>query len=102
VSAYPEAADFMVEVLAKYHFVDALDLPEEDVRVCIGQNKPATLRDALQTMALELESHQLASKQKTQFMREPQQEEGHPVQQQQIADHRTRVLGMFFSSWWKF
>ena len=43
--AYPEAADFMVEVLAKYHFVDALDLPEEDVRVCIGQNKPATLRD---------------------------------------------------------
>ena len=52
-------------------------------------------------MALELESHQLASKQKTQFAREPQQEEGHPVQQQQIADHRTRVLGMFFSSWWK-
>jgi len=52
-------------------------------------------------MALELESHQLASKQKTQFARERQQEEGHPVQQQQIADHRTRVLGMFFSSWWK-
>jgi len=64
--AYPETADSMVEVLAKDQFVDAL--PEEDMRVRIRQNKPATLRNAL-AMALELESYQLASKQKARFVR---------------------------------
>ena len=38
--AYPE-----VEVLAQDQFIDAL--PEEDIRLCIHQNKPATLRSAL-------------------------------------------------------
>ena len=90
--AYPEAADSMVEVLAKDQFVDAL--PEEDMRVRIRQNKPATLRDAL-AMALELESYQLASKQKARFVREAQLEEGQPLQQQQeqMADRRTRDTG---------
>ena len=90
--AYPEAADSMVEVLAKDQFVDAL--PEEDMRVRIRQNKPATLRDAL-AMALELESYQLASKQKARFVREAQLEEGQPLQQQQqqMADRRTRDAG---------
>jgi len=78
--AYPETADSMVEVLAKDQFVDAL--PEEDMRLCIWQNKPATLRDAL-AMALELESYQLASKRKARFVREAQLEEGQPMQQQQ-------------------
>ena len=47
--AYPEAAEAMVEVLAtaKDQFVDAL--PDEDMRLRIRQNKPATLRDALGT-----------------------------------------------------
>ena len=73
--AYPEAADSVVEVLAKDQFVDAQ--PEEDMRVRTKfcQNKPATLRDAL-TVALELESYQLASKQKARFVREAQLEEG--------------------------
>ena len=75
--AYPEAAESMVEVLAKDQFVDAL--PDEDMRLHIRQNKPATLRDALGT-ALELESYQLASKQKARFVREAQLEEKHPVQ----------------------
>ena len=75
--AYPEAAESMVEVLAKDQFVDAL--PDEDMRLRIRQNKPATLRDALGT-ALELESYQLASKQKARFVREAQLEEKHPVQ----------------------
>ena len=42
--AYPEAAEAMVEALAKDQFVDAL--PHEDMQLCIRQNKPATLRDA--------------------------------------------------------
>ena len=76
--AYHEAAEAMVEVLAKDQFVDAL--PDEDMRLRIRQNKPATLRDALGT-ALELESYQLASKQKARFVREAQLEERHSVQQ---------------------
>ena len=44
------------------------------MRLRIRQNKPATLRDALGT-ALELESYQLASKQKTRFVWEAQLEE---------------------------
>ena len=43
--AYPEAAEAMVEVLAQDQFIDAL--PEEDMRLRIHQNKPASLRDAL-------------------------------------------------------
>lgn len=48
--AYLEAAEAMVEVLAEDQFIDAL--PEEDMRQHIGQNKPASLRDALR-IALE-------------------------------------------------
>ena len=75
--AYPEAAEAMVEVLAKDQFVDAL--PDEDMRHHIHQNKPATLRNAL-GIALELESYHLASKQKARFVREAQLEEKDPVQ----------------------
>ena len=57
--AYPNAAESMVEVLAKDQFVDAL--PEEDMRLRIRQNHPVTLRAALET-ALELESYQLVSR----------------------------------------
>ena len=90
--AYPEAAEGMVEVLAKDQFVDAL--PDEDMRLRIRQNKPATLRDALGT-ALELESYQLASKQKARFVREAQLEERHSVQQRttdQTKEHTGDVL----------
>lgn len=77
--AYPEAAESMVEVLAKDQFVDAL--PDEDMRLRIRQNKPTTLRDAL-GLALELESYQLASRQRTKLVRGTHLEEG-PVQQKQ-------------------
>ena len=75
--AYPDATEPMVEVLAKDQFVDSL--PDEDMRLRIRQHRPATLRAALET-ALELESYQLASKQRTRFVKEIQLEE-HPVQQ---------------------
>ena len=75
--AYPEAAESMVEVLAKDQFVDSL--PEEDMRLRIRQHRPATLRAALET-ALELESYQLASKQKARFVKEIQLEKEQPVQ----------------------
>ena len=45
------------------------------------QNKPATLRDALQ-ITLELESYQLASRQTSCCVREAQLEDDHPVQWQ--------------------
>ena len=77
--AYPEAAEAMVEVLAQDQFIDAL--PEEDMRLRIRQNKPASLRDALR-IALELESYQLASKQKGRLVREAQLEVDYPVQRQ--------------------
>ena len=70
-----------MEVLAKDQFVDSL--PEEDMRLRIRQNRPATLRAALET-ALELESYQLASKQRARFVRGVQLED-QPVQQQEGA-----------------
>ena len=77
--AYPEAAEAMVEVLAQDQFIDAL--PEEDMRLCICQNKPASLRDALR-IALELQSYQLTSKQKVRLVWEAQLEVDYPVQRQ--------------------
>ena len=63
--AYPEAAETMV-VLAKDKFVDIL--PEKDMRLHIRQNKPTTLRDALR-LAVELESYELASRQRPKLVR---------------------------------
>ena len=63
--AYPDAAESMVEVLAKDQFVDALS--EEDMHLHIRQSRPTTLRCALDT-ALELESYQLASNQRAKFV----------------------------------
>ena len=65
--AYPDAAESVVEVLAKDQFVDSL--LEEDMRLRIRQHRLATLRAALET-ALELESYQLANKQKARFVRD--------------------------------
>jgi hypothetical protein len=67
----------MVDVLAKDQFVDLI--PEEDMRLRIRQHRPATLRAALET-ALELESYQLASRQKARFVKEIQLERELPVQ----------------------
>jgi len=77
--AYPDATEPMVEVLAKDQFVDAL--PEEEMRLRIRQHKPASLRDAL-AIALELESCQLASRQRAKYVKEAWLEE-QPVQSQQ-------------------
>ena len=78
--AYPGATKDMIQVLAQDQFVDAL--VEEDVRLRIRQNKPVTLRDALR-IALELESYQLASRQRVKYVREAQSlEDGYAVQQQ--------------------
>ena len=58
--AYPEAAEPMIVVLAKYKFIDAL--PDDDMRLRIRQSRPPNLRQALET-ALELESYSLANRQ---------------------------------------
>jgi len=65
-------------VLAKDQFVDAL--PDKDMRLRIRQNKPVMLRDALR-LALELETYQLASRQRPKLVRATQME-GYPYQHQ--------------------
>ena len=44
--AYPDAAMPMVELLSKDEFVDAL--PDEEMRLKIGQSRPDSLREALE------------------------------------------------------
>ena len=69
--AYPDAPAEMIEVLSKDQFIDALI--DEDLRLRLRQNKPGTLNLALE-QALELESIQLANKQRTKVVREIQLE----------------------------
>ena len=83
--AYPDAPASMIEVLAKDQFVDSL--PEEDMRLRIRQSRPKTMREALET-ALELESYQLASKQRSRTVREARLEEG-SYQEQLQNTHNT-------------
>lgn len=64
--AYPDAKPEMLEVLAKDQFIDSL--PDEDLRIRVRQNRPQTLQQTLET-ALELESYQLASKQRVKTIR---------------------------------
>ncbi len=59
--AYPDAPADMQNSLSRDQFVDAL--LEEDTRLRIKQHRPKTLQHALE-LALELESFQLASKQR--------------------------------------
>ena len=87
--AYPEAAESMVEVLAKDQFVDAL--PDEDMRLRIRQNKPAMLRDALR-LALELESYQIASKQRSKFHVRAAQFESEPQEGKTTSNSTSDVL----------
>ena len=70
--AYPEAADDMLEVLVKDHFLDAQQ--DEDVRLRIRQNLPVSLSQALE-QALELESYQLVNRQRSRTVREIQLEQ---------------------------
>ncbi len=65
--AYPDAPESMVDVLARDQLVDAL--PDDDMRLRIRQSRPETLRQALQ-VSLELESYQLASRQRPRMVRE--------------------------------
>ena len=58
--AYPDAAVDMLDILTKDQFID--ELPDEDLRLRLRQNKPGTLQQAVEE-ALELESIYLANKQ---------------------------------------
>ena len=72
--AYSEATPTMLEVLAKDQFIDSL--AEEDIKLRLRQSRPESLRQALET-ALELESYQLASRQRSRAVREVQLEPDH-------------------------
>ena len=75
----------MIETLVKDQFLDALS--EEDLRVRVRQNRPSTLRQALE-VSLELESFYLASKQRSHTIREAileKDEEGEELDQNAIC-----------------
>ena len=57
--AYPDATTAMLQMLAHDQFIDSL--PDEEMRLRVRQNRPRSLKEALQC-ALELESYQLASR----------------------------------------
>ncbi len=65
--AYSGADEAMIKVLAKDQFIDSL--PDEDMRLRIRQGRPGSLKETLEA-ALELESYQLASKQRARVVRE--------------------------------
>ena len=67
--AYPDAAPAMLELLAKDQFIDSLT--DEDMKLKIRQSRPDSLQQALEA-ALELESYQLASRQRTRTVRTTQ------------------------------
>ena len=67
--AYPDAAPGMLELLSKDQFIDSLT--DEDMKLKIRQNRPETLQQALEA-ALELESYQLASRQRARTVRAAQ------------------------------
>ena len=60
--SYPDASQELQDVLSRDQFVDAL--PDEDMRLRIKQERPESLQKALE-LALELESFQIASKQRS-------------------------------------
>lgn len=70
--AYPDAADDMLEIIVKDQFLDALR--DDDLRLRIRQNRPTTLNEALER-ALELESYQVANRQRSKTVREVQLEQ---------------------------
>ena len=64
--SYPDAPPTLRDVLARDQFMDAL--PDEDTRLRIKQERPPTLRRALET-ALELESFSIAARQRNRVAR---------------------------------
>ena len=69
--AYPDAPPSLQDVLARDQFIDSL--PEEEIRLRLKQEKPQNLRKALE-LALELESFQLAARQRQRYAREVSKE----------------------------
>ena len=65
--AYPDAPATVHDVLARDQFVDAL--PDEDIRLRIKQERPQSLRKALEA-GLELESFQIAARHRHKVSRE--------------------------------
>ena len=88
--AYPDAAPGMIDVLAKDQFIDAIT--DKDIRLRIRQNKPTSLREALEH-ALELESYHLANRQRIRVARETQLEQDRsPSVNKTELDHSSDVL----------
>ena len=65
--AYPDVPPTLRDVLTRDQFIDVL--PDEDTRLRIKQERPRTLQKALEA-ALELESFQIAARQRVKVSRE--------------------------------
>ena len=70
--AYPQTTQSMLDLLAKDQFIDSL--PDEDMRLRIRQSRPSSLREALR-VAVELDSFQQASRQRSRPVRGVKMEE---------------------------
>ncbi len=88
--AYPDAAESMVDVLARDQLIDAM--PDEEMRLRIRQGRPQTLRGALE-LALELESYQLAGRQRAKVVREVHLDRGASSGYRQQTQASTQSLG---------
>ena len=86
--AYADAAPVMLELLAKDQFIDSLT--DEDIKLKVRQSRPETLQLALEA-ALELESYQLASRQRGKSVRAAQLDRESDLQSQQ--QERTKITG---------
>lgn len=86
--AYPDAAPAMLELLAKDQFIDSLT--DEDIKLKVRQSRPGTLQLALEA-ALELESYQLASRQRGKPVRVAQLDRESDLQSQRLE--RTKIAG---------
>ena len=86
--AYADAAPAMLELLAKDQFIDSLT--DVDIKLKVRQSRPETLQLALEA-ALELESYQLASRQRGKSVRAAQLDRESDLQSQQ--QERTEITG---------
>jgi len=85
--AYPDTAPAMLELLAKDQFIDSLT--DEDIKLKV-RRRPGTLQLALEA-ALELESYQLASRQRGKPVRVAQLDRESDLQSQWLE--RTKIAG---------
>ena len=87
--SYLNAPSTIQDVLARDQFIDAL--PDDEMRLRLKQERPSTLQKALE-IALELDSFQIASRQRYRVIRNVRTgEKGKVVRQAALPSVKRRV-----------